>query len=73
MAESEKPRESRKKYKTKTNMKDLNLTLNLLEGKYGKVNDVFGFVKANYSPCDRCTGAMFGDDRCDGCKGGMYG
>lgn len=54
-------------------MKDLNLTLNLLEGKYGKVNEVLGSVKANYSPCDKCTGAMFGDDGCQSCKGGMFG
>ena len=54
-------------------MKDLNLTLNLLEEKYGKVNEVVVSVKANYAPCSKCTGAMFGDDECERCKGGMFG
>lgn len=54
-------------------MKDLNVVLNHLEGKYGKVNEVLGSVKASYSACDKCTGAMFGDDACERCKGGMFG
>lgn len=54
-------------------MKDLNVVLSQLEEKYGKVNEVLGSVKASYSPCEKCTGAMFGADECEDCKGAMYG
>lgn len=54
-------------------MKELNLALSLLEEKYGKVDEVLRTVEADCSSCDKCTGAMFGDDRCERCKGGMFG
>lgn len=54
-------------------MNELNMTLQMLEDKYGSVSDILETTKVNYLPCDKCTGAMFGDDECDGCKGAMYG
>lgn len=54
-------------------MEQLEKVLNQLENKYGKANEIVNEVKAECTSCDKCTGAMFGDDECERCKGGMFG
>lgn len=49
--------------------------LELLEKRYGSVSDVAEKLQTEVeaSGCNKCTGAMYGDDECERCKGGMYG
>lgn len=54
-------------------MQDLNIALSVLEKKYGKADEVSAAMNSNSSACEKCTGAMFGDDNCDRCKGKMFG
>ena len=61
--------------------------LPLLQEKFGDVETLLQkekFSMADYSgthhkyafdatDCEKCTGAMFGDDECERCKGAMFG
>lgn len=45
-----------------------------LEQKFGDTTVVMKQIREDsFDDCDKCTGAMFGDDECERCKGGMFG
>lgn len=73
MAESEKPRESRKNIYNITSMKGLNKTLSVLEKKYGSAEETLRSV--NLQKSDDCIGShceyAIGDPDCIDCKSAM--
>ncbi|MBV3635739.1 hypothetical protein [Bacteroides cellulosilyticus] len=54
-------------------MEKLDDLLKQLEQKFGEAETVLEELQTKCSSCNKCTGAMFGDDECNSCKGGMFG